>query len=369
MLVAIDASRAARGQKTGVEWYAYHIIEGLKTALPAEVSVVLYADVPLTGALAKLPPNWRVQVLSWPPRRLWTQVRLALAVWRDRPAVLFVPAHVLPNWLPKDTRTVTTVHDVAAARFTQAFNWFERWYSLATARRALRRGRVIVPSRFTAQELTALFPTAPIGRVTVVPHGLNPEYRISPTQAEVTQAQRVNSVHEPYLISVGRLETKKNTVALIHAFAEFKQTTVGRAYQLILIGKPGYGYDEVVKALQISLYRADIRCLGWMGDSVTTSLVAGAKAMVFPSSYEGFGLPALEAAALNVPVVALSGHAVAEIGGADFYYAESNEPAAIAVAIQSAVEADEVRLKNARAKALSYTWSEAAKLTANVLIS
>lgn len=369
MLVAIDASRAARDQKTGVEWYAYHIVEGLKNALPDTVQVVLYTDAPLTGALAQLPPNWRSQVLYWPPRRLWTQVRLAWAVWRDRPDVLFVPAHVLPDCLPAATRTVTMIHDVAAARFPGAYNWFERWYSLATARRALQRGSVIAPSEFTAQELTRLFPQTPIGRITVVPHGLNPQYRVSPTAAEITEAQRVNNIHSPYLIAVGRLETKKNTDALVHAFAEFKKTEAGKSYQLVLVGKPGYGYGTVMEAVRTNEFRVDIICLGWLGEAVTAALVAGAKALAFPSSYEGFGLPALEAAALNVPVVALPGHAVAEIGGEYFSYAHSASPADIATALMSAVNIPLVQLQAARAKALSYTWAESAKQTARVLVS
>lgn len=368
MLVAIDASRAARGQKTGVEGYAYQIIEGLKTALPDYVSVILYTDTSLTGELAQLPANWRVTVLAWLPRRLWTQFRLAVAVWQDKPDVLFVPAHVVPECLPPQTRVVTTIHDVAAARYPQAYNWFERWYSLRAARVALQRGRVVVPSLFTEKELLRLWPQTPIGRIVPIPHGLNPEYRVGTTPSVLAEMKKANNVQSPYLIMVGRLETKKNTVAVVRAFGEFKKTELGRTYQLVLVGKPGHGYEEFKKAWHESPNRADIRCLGWLEDAATKVLMSGAAALVFPSSYEGFGLPALEAAALGVPVISLRGHAVAEIGDDMFVYAESTESVDLAEAMTKAVAMDVAQCQRARARALEFTWARTAQRTAAILI-
>lgn len=368
MLVAIDASRAARSQKTGVEEYAWHIIEGLKTALPRQVQVILYVDAPTT-AFGILPPHWTVRVLGWPPRRLWTQVRLAWAVWRDRPDVLFVPAHVLPHCLPRHTRTVTTIHDVAAARFPQGYNWFERWYSLFTARRALKCGRVLVPSQFTANELKNLFPTDATDQVVVVPHGLNTNFQTVPLPAQIASAQVAQGVTAPYLLAIGRLEHKKNTRSLVNAFTEFKKTTIGQAYQLVLVGKNGYGNEAVTEAIAASPYQSDIKQLGWVADDSTAALLAGAAALVFPSAYEGFGLPALEAAAFGVPVVTVAGHAVAEIGGAYFSYAASTSPADLVLAIECALNSNADQRRQVQALARSYTWRAAAQKTAAVLIS
>jgi len=96
MIIGIDASRANKIQKTGVEWYAYFVVEHLKKILPSEAQVVLYSDVPLQGRLGVLPPNWSSKVLHWPPKRLWTQVRLSYEMLVHTPDVLFIPAHVFP---------------------------------------------------------------------------------------------------------------------------------------------------------------------------------------------------------------------------------------------------------------------------------
>ncbi|KKU13980.1 MAG: hypothetical protein UX20_C0008G0002 [Candidatus Magasanikbacteria bacterium GW2011_GWC2_45_8] len=92
MLIGIDASRANNEQKTGVEWYAWALIQELKKIISSEHRVVLYTREPLRGELGVLPNNWQEKVLKWPPKRLWTQVRLSWEMYRKAPDVLFVPA-------------------------------------------------------------------------------------------------------------------------------------------------------------------------------------------------------------------------------------------------------------------------------------
>ncbi|MEK7065054.1 MAG: hypothetical protein AAB963_01275, partial [Patescibacteria group bacterium] len=151
MLIGIDASRANEIQKTGVGWYAYFLIQEMKhlSTLALEhfstqggvgakaLQFVLYTREPLRGELAKLPENWTVKVLGWAPKRLWTQVRLSWEMLWRAPDVLFVPAHVFPIIHPK--KTVMTIHDVAAIKFPKSYGWFERWYSVWSARVALKK--------------------------------------------------------------------------------------------------------------------------------------------------------------------------------------------------------------------------------------
>src|SRR5260221_1783404 len=99
--IGIDASRANVRHRTGVEWYAYHVIQELKKIVPDSYRVLLYTREPLRGDLAELPPRWEQRVLRWPPKFLWTQKRLSWEMLVRPPDLLFSPVHVLPLVHPR----------------------------------------------------------------------------------------------------------------------------------------------------------------------------------------------------------------------------------------------------------------------------
>ncbi len=315
MIIGIDASRANHDKKTGVEWYAWHVIEQLKMIIPADVQVVLYSNEPLQGKLAELPDNWTQKVLKWPPRRLWTQLRLSIEMLLHKPDVLFTPAHVYPLIHPR--RTVMTVHDVAALWFPQAFNWFERWYSVWTAKRAVRNlWRVIVPSEFTKEELAALLqkPVAHLDNVQSIYHGYDDRYTLIKDDARLQEVRDKYRLPEQFFLYLGRLEEKKNIANVVRAYSRFCDRRGEDTPHLVLAGKPGYGYETVERAIEESPCRDNIHTLGWVPTGDATLLMNAAHAFVFPTHYEGFGMPVLEAFASGTPVIASRGNSVEEVG-------------------------------------------------------
>src|SRR3989338_4086522 len=187
MILGIDASRANHDQKTGVEWYAFFLIEEMKklTGAYPNLRVVLYADQPLRGSLARMPQHWTQKVLSWPPRRLWTQFRLSWEMLLHPPDVLFIPAHVFPIIHPK--KTVMTVHDTAAARFPESYNWFEGWYSTWSAKYAVKNlWKVVVPSQFVKEEICQMSNVKCLmSNVVVIHHGYDKRYRKIENELEI----------------------------------------------------------------------------------------------------------------------------------------------------------------------------------------
>ena len=306
MTLGIDASRANVQKKTGVEWYAWRIIQELKIIIPADVQVVLYSREPLEGALATLPENWRSVVIKTPGSRFWTQLGLSWEMLHRPIDVLFVPAHVIPLWHPR--RTIATVHDVASERYPKSYSLIARWYHHISTWHIIKRAwSILVPSRFTAQEIHEFF-GRPKGDITVVHLG-------SDAIATVPDTPTVPVPDNLYIVHVGRLERKKGTVDLIRAFEILKEDPAHRDLSLILIGSSGHGFAEIEQMITQSEYRDDIARLGWLPESNKQLLLRGAHMYVFPSQYEGFGVPLLEAAACGVPVVARRVGSLPEIAG------------------------------------------------------
>jgi len=367
MLIAIDVSRANDDKKTGVGWYAWHTIQEFKKIIPDNVRVVLYSREKLKGELAILPENWESKVLKWLPGRLWTQFRLSLEMLFHAPDVLFIPAHVFPIIHPK--KTVMTVHDIAAIKFPQAYNWFEKWYSLWSAKVALKKlWRVITISQFTKNELKKEFGVSNLEKVRVIYLGYNKEY--GEVSENISEILKKYSIIKPYLLSIGRLEEKKNTVRIIKAFERLRL----KAYdlKLVLVGSPGFGYEKVKKAIEESEFKNDIITPGWVDNDDLPALMRGAKVFVFPSLYEGFGIPILEAFASGTPVVASRGGASQEIGGDACEYVDKLDVVDIARGIEKILHNDEYRMLNiekGKKRVEEFSWEKSASETWQILRS
>lgn len=367
MIVGIDASRANRKDKTGVEWYAWHLIQELKKITPEEHKVILYSDSPLTGELAQLPGHWRAKILYWPLKRLWTQLRLSGEMLIHRPDVLWIPAHVFPVIHPQ--KTVMTVHDLAAFRFPQAYPPFERWYSLWSARYAGKKlWRLIVPSKFTKNEIASAFGLHTLDKIVVVHHGYDTRYRKLDDKPALEAVLKKYHLKRPFVMSVGRLEKKKNTVNIIRAFTQLRPKI---ELQLALIGLPGYGYEEVKEIIAQSAYKQDIRLLGWLPVKDIALIINAAEIFVFPSIYEGFGIPVLEAMACGTPVVAGSGSSMEEVSGDCAVYVDPHDYEALAREISRLIN-DKVKKNCLAEKGLAqvknFSWKKAAQDTLRVLL-
>jgi len=369
--IGIDASRANVAERTGTEWYAFHVIEGLKRLVPPDVRVFLYTREPLRDDLKDLPPNWENRVLSWPPRRLWTQLRLSWEMLVRPPDLLFVPVHVVPIILPK--RSVTTLHDVAFVTQPAAYGLFERWYQQYAVWAASRHATAILTiSEFSKSEIIKYFGT-PAGKIFTTPLGYDPRTFFRPTDpAETSRRLRALGIVRPYFFYVGRVEWKKNIATLLRAFKSFKEKA-GPADNtlLVLAGKLGYGSEEALRPLnEDEKLRRDVLMPGYVSHEDIRHLYAGALAFVFPSWYEGFGLPLIEAMACGTPVVAARSSCLPEVAGDAAIFADPANAEDLAhtlgrVANEPSLRADLVAKGLVRAP--QYSWPKTAEMTWEVL--
>lgn len=361
---AIDATSAAKQQKTGVERYAFALIEAMKACpLQEDERVVLYTQASLPDSLARLPERWSVQVLSWPFSRGWMKFRVAWECIRRSPTVLFVPAQGLPFMTGK-TRVVTTVHDVEFLRVPQLFAASVVRRLRAETQRAIRHARALcVVSQVTATALERAY-EVPAARMQVTP--LAPETAYQPSSFARTQ-------RKPMFVYVGRIESRKNLELLVRAFAAFKRSRGSSdPYELLLIGKDGFGAERIRQTIDALELSAHVRLTGYLSDDVCIAHMQSAQAIVFPSAAEGFGLPVIEGFATATPVIAshIPAHEEVAMGAAELVAVD--DVSAWAAALMRAAT-DEVwwntRVEQGRERVRNYTWEACAQQTWKVLRS
>lgn len=358
----IDASRANAEQKTGVGWYAYELIEALKKIIPADTCrVVLYTDVPLRGELAKLPSHWRERVLKWPFRALWIQGRVSIEMLANPPDVLFMPASPLPIICPK--RTVNTIHDIGFARMGESYPPFKRWYLEWSTRRALRRAtKILTISEFTKKELAECYPDGKREGIVVTPLALPRANLAAPDKSFAIPAGR-------YFIFIGRLIQKKNIIRLIEAFRMVRGRAGYEDVKLALVGPvediPPRAYFESLSERGTSILQYP-----WLAPEKVSALLHGSSALVFPSLYEGFGMPILEGFAAGVPVITSKGGATEEVAAGAALLVDPHNTADIADAMEWILEDMPLRdnlvaLGHERLK--DFSWDQCARLTWEVI--
>lgn len=371
MFIGIDASRANREQKTGIEWYAYHLLNAMKPISDPSDRFLLYTDTPLRDALRECPPQWEERVLHWLPRRLWTHGRLSLEMLFRAPDLLFIPSHVIPIGCGK--RVVMTCHDIGFERHARLYPGWERAYHCMTMRYAVRRAtHFIAVSEFTKQEMMEVY-NLPAQRITVVRHGyFGGAGRSSQFQALHPKQSLISKLQSqtPYVLYVGRMEAKKNVRCIIDAFTELHAgNRIPENMRLVLVGKPGFQSMSIFAHLRSSPVAHLIEYRGWVPTDELRELYVNASLYLFPSFYEGFGFPLLEAMAAGVPVIASDIPALREVGGSAAVYAQPNANA-FAEAIHSLLTEPKriVALVAAgREHVKQYSWERAAAETLTVL--
>lgn len=375
MTIGIDASRANKNYKTGTEWYSYHLIAELKKITDPKDQFVLYSREKLRGDLGELPQNWQSRVLNWPPKKFWTQARLSAEMWRHPPEALFIPAHTLPPIHPK--KVVTTCHDVAFLRLPRAYDWPALKYHKFAIKFAVRHAeKIIAVSEFTKQELMEFFRISP-DRISVVPNGYNNDrYKLIEDKEAIAGVLAKYNLSRPYLLYVGRLEAKKNTPGLIRAFNILKKSSEflvqNSQLKLVLVGQPGVGFKKVSEAILENNLSSEVIMPGWVGEEDLPYLISGAAAFIFPSFYEGFGIPVLEAMACGTPVVASGIPVIREVAGEAAYLFDPYSPENIAEGISRVLTDDHLRedLKiRGLVRAARFSWARCAKETYEVLKS
>lgn len=360
MIIAIDASRANKDNKTGTEWYSYYIIQELKKIIPPSERVILYTNKKLKGDLGVMPSGWREKVLNWPPRYLWTQIRMWWELLVNPPDILFVPAHTIP-FLPikKKIRVAVTVHDVGFKRFPKLYKKIQYWYHDLTMRKIRRRAdQIITISNFSRREIIDLYRVKPEKIfVTYLGYDQNKFKPRSVNQEILNQYQ----ISQPYLLYVGRLEKKKNVGNLIKAFASVKAQHPD--LELVLAGGGGNYFVQVKAIIDQFKLTKEIVLTGYLPEKDLPEIFSAATVFLFPTLYEGFGLPIIQAQASGVPVITANFDPQKEVAGGAAILVDPRQPAEIAQAIDQLLTDQNFKneiIKKGLSRAQDFSWTKTA---------
>lgn len=314
MKIGIDG-RALQGARTGVGRYVYELCRELDSALP-DAYFFIYSSVPLEMPVSS--GRWTLRLDQSPLARhlkpvLWLKYRCGLLCKKDNLDVFWGAATFLPR-LPRSVRTVITVYDLNFKIVPETMGLAHRWAFRLFFKKDVARADVVTAiSKGSSERLLNLFGRAADA---IVYPAASASFYPQP-DALVQQVLLRHGLSRPYLLAVATWEPRKNLELLIHTFLDMKKSGLLAEHKLVLVGGRGWK-DQRLAAL---LPGTDtVVPLGYVPDDRLAPLYSGAEVFVFPSIYEGFGMPVLEAMACGTKVVTADIPELREAGGTDAIY-------------------------------------------------
>lgn len=294
--------------------------------------------------------------------RLFAEIPLLLS--KKGVDVVVEPAHFGPFNLPKKIKRVTVIHDMTTFLFPQFHLFHSQLLQKVFLPSILKRAsQIITNSEHTTKDLIKFFPFT-ANKTT--PTLLGKDEIFKPTKdAQVLEKYKIP---QPYILYLGTLEPRKNIPVLIQAFNEFK-TKTGLPHKLVLVGKKGWKFTEVFNAINESKFKHDILLPGYVAQEHLPILYSMAEVFVYPSTYEGFGLPVLEAMSCGAPVITTNVSSIPEVGGEAAHYFSPNSVVSLVELLVKICRNSEMRntlSKQSLKQAVKFNWEKTAAETIKV---
>lgn len=367
MHIGIDA-HAIGARQGGNETYIRNLIRTL-----AEVDGANRYSLYLANAraaeewregFARRFPNFQIRLLPPPTPLVRVPLWLGLEL-RRRPVDVLHVQYTAPPLCPAPV--VATIHDLAFEHLPETFTRRGAWQLKMTVRRTAQRAvRIATVSEFSRQDLIQTYRLAP-EKIVVTHNGIEPHFTPQPqTSDEAATTRQRFGIARDYLLAVGSLQPRKNLVRLIRAYARLRREIESHAPQLVIVGRKLWLANEIFAAVKQQPWAADVLLTGYVNDEDLPALYRHAAAFVYPSLFEGFGLPPLEAMACGTPVVTSNTSSLPEVVGDAALLVDPYDEPALTRALLRITEDQALRArlcKQGIIQAQKFTWRAAAEKT------
>lgn len=367
MRIAIDFTSFIP-QMTGVDTYMKQLVSNLAKVDRTNQYRIYHNHEDRRIFADSLPGNFSHTSLSARPRllRLISQqgiLPVAASGWKAD--VVHSPSFIMP-YLRASARHVLTVHDMTSFSHPHCHialrrSWLYRRVVLASLRRA---DVVVVPSQATRQAILEFLPDLQPDRIHVTVPGIGEEFRLC-DPVSVREVVARLKLPQPYILYVGTLEPRKNLPALVESYRRLVEAGAIKEH-LVLAGKLGWGYEALLKQIQVPALRGRVYLAGYVDQKDLPAVYAGARLFVYPSLHEGFGFPPLEAMACGVPVISTRSSSLAENLERAAELVAPDDIAGLADAMQRLLTDDTLRAKRqgqGLEQACQYRWEQTARET------
>lgn len=363
--IAIDA-HAIGGQLTGNETYIRNLVHYLAKEDTYNEYTLFYTRPEAARELNGVGTNFE-SIRLWPANPIFRiSLGMPLAIKKHQADLLHVQ-YVSP--FLRNIPTIVTIHDLSYEHHPEYFTKSEALRMKATVRLTLRRAsHILTVSEFSRRDIIEYY-GVPEESISVTYDAVDPVFKTKLSDSQVEEVCRSFVDNNKYILTVGNLQPRKNLVRLINAFTTLRNRRPDIKHKLVIVGKQAWLYEPTLKCVRKNKWKDDIILTGYVSNEVLHALYAGADVFVYPSIFEGFGLPPLEAMASGTPVVASNRSALPEVVGKAGILIDPFDINGIAAAIASVILDRKIHdwySKAGRIRAEKFSWEECAKTTLRV---
>jgi len=300
MLIGIDGNEANITNKVGVGQYAFKLLWQLYQ-LDNKNQYVVYLKNPPQSNLPKESANWQYKIFG--PQKLWTRLALPFHLFfqKEKLDIFFSPSHYSPLFCP--CPTIPTIHDIGYLQFQNQFTKKDFYQLKNWTIQSLKKAKhIITVSQFSKDEIIKTYHINP-QKITIAYNGVeNPPKINSKIQQKILSSYNLQS--QNYYLYLGTLKPNKNIPFLIKSFSLFLRSTIDdRLSKLVIAGKKGWLFDEIYQTVKQEGIEDKVVFTDFVTEDQKWTLYQNAIASVLPSTYEGFGIPAIESMKVGTPVI------------------------------------------------------------------